>query len=284
MLNIIARLFAFGLMAVLGATETTGLGFGEVDLIFPRNGTFEPTTLMPIVFGIQNPAAVNRTYPTLSYGLWSSDLPPSNRTHWTDLAVEKLPDSDSPVSFLLDGIANDLNTENEWDFVWRLRWTNCSKPADGTTFDKELGFVEEPDFAWRAYSLGKSIKFTTKSGGARVNLTSLTTADKCDDMQAFAFNVTETMKAPSGSLKGRKCAVLQTPTPAPFPCKASVAPSAASSISSTLTSRECTAPTPVISCPAKKGGAATNAMNSQMRWWAAGLALLLLSSSGQIYV
>lgn len=278
MLNLKTRLFALSLMATLGATDTTGLGLGEIDLVFPRNGTFEPTSLMPIVFGIQNPAAINRIYPTLSYGLWSSDTALGNRTNWTDLAVEKLSDTESPVSFLLDGIANDLNTENQWEFSWRLRWTNCSTPANGTTFHDEGGLVEESDFAWRPYQLGNSILFTTKSGGAQVNLTSLTSADKCDDMQALAFNVTKTLKAPAGDLDGSKCAVLHTPTPTPAPCKASVAPSAASSISSTLTARECTAATPVISCPAKKGGAVTNEMNPHLRWWATGFVLLLANS------
>ena len=252
-----------------------GLGIGEIDVIFPRNETFELMPLMPVVFAIQNPAAIGRLYPTLSYGLWPADTPPHNQTKWTNLAVEKLPDTESSVSFLLDGIANTLNTESEWEFTWKLRWTNCSTPANGTTFHNEHGLVEEPDFAWRPYWTGKSIHFTTKKGGNQPNLTAISTGDKCDDTQVLAFNVTKTLTAPEGYLEGRKCAVLESPAPTPAPCKVSVAPAAASSISSTLTARECTAATPAISCPAKKGGAAINEASSQLKWWAAGLVLLV---------
>jgi hypothetical protein len=111
MLNIKARLIALSLMANLGAADTAGLGVGEIDVIFPRNETFELMPLMPVVFAIQNPVVIDRLYPTLSYGLWSADTPLYNQTNWTNLAVEKLPDTESSVLFLLDGIANTLNTE-----------------------------------------------------------------------------------------------------------------------------------------------------------------------------
>lgn len=117
MLNIKARLIALSLMANLGAADTAGLCVGEIDVIFPRNETFELMPLMPVVFAIQNPVAIDRLYLTLSYGLWSADTPPHNQTNWTNLAVEKLPDTESSVSFLLNGIANTLNTENEWEFT-----------------------------------------------------------------------------------------------------------------------------------------------------------------------
>jgi hypothetical protein len=52
MLNIKARLIALSLMANLGAADTAGLGVGEIDVIFPRNETFELMHLMPVVFAI----------------------------------------------------------------------------------------------------------------------------------------------------------------------------------------------------------------------------------------
>jgi hypothetical protein len=45
-------------------------------------------------------------------------------------------------------------------------------------------------------------------------------------------------------------------------------------MSSSLTARYCMDPTPVISCPAKKGGAAINEVTFHLRWWAAGVLLV----------
>ncbi|KAJ6086670.1 hypothetical protein N7467_005584 [Penicillium canescens] len=274
MFSIKARAIALSLMMSLGTADTAGLGLGEVDLIFPRNETFAPMTITPIVFGIQNPAVIDGLYPTLSYGLWSADTPPSNQTHMTYLAEEHLPNKTGPVSFLIDSIANTLNTENEWRFVWRLRWTNCSTPDNGTTSENGRGLVETDDFSWRPYEVAHSVLFTTKKGATQLNLTTLTADDKCDDAQALAFHATKTLKAPPSNLWGEKCAVLKSPSPTPTPCKASIAPAAASSMSSSLTARYCMDPTPVISCPAKKGGASINEATSHLRWWFAGVLLV----------
>jgi hypothetical protein len=46
-----------GLMTAGDATATTTLtpGIFEVDLLFPRNETYTPQALMPVVFAMQNP-------------------------------------------------------------------------------------------------------------------------------------------------------------------------------------------------------------------------------------
>lgn len=133
MLSIKARLLTLSRMATQGAANTHGLGVGEIDVIFPRNETFEPMQLMPVVFAVRNPEVIDGLFPTLGYGLWPADTPPHNQTDWTTLASEELPDTNGSVSFLLDSIANTVNTENEWKFVWKLKWANCSLPANGTT-------------------------------------------------------------------------------------------------------------------------------------------------------
>ncbi|CAG8263166.1 unnamed protein product [Penicillium salamii] len=272
MLNLRAQAIALSLMISLGAADTAGLGLGEIDLIFPRHDTFAPMTITPIVFGIQNPAVIDGLYPTLSYGLWSADTPPNNQTHMTYLAEEHLLNKTGPVSFIIDSIANTLNTENEWRFVWKLRWTNCSMPSNGTTSENGRGLVDTDEFSWRPYDVAHSVLFTTKKGANQLNLTTLN--DKCDNTQATAFYTTKTLKAPPSNLWGEKCAVLKSPSPTPAPCKASIAPAAASSISSSLTARYCMDPTPVISCPAKKGGASINTVGSDFSWCLMGALLV----------
>ena len=243
MFDIKKQVLAFSLVASLGIAETTGLGFAEVDLVFPRNGTFGPMTLTPIVFAIQNSAGIDRLYPYITYGLWPVDLPPGNQTLDSFLVQHHLPN----IAFLEGSIANTLNTENDWEFVWRMDWTNCSTSANETTSDGEPKVNLNNPWA------GQSVRFSTKKGANQPNLTALTADDKCGDASALTFNVAKTLEAQSGYYKGEKCAVLASPAPTPTPCKVSVAPAAASSISSTLTAAQCAVPTPGISCPPKKG-------------------------------
>ncbi|KAJ5121106.1 uncharacterized protein N7515_009067 [Penicillium bovifimosum] len=257
---------AVSLMVSLGAADKAVLGVGEVDLIFPRNGTFAPMTITPIVFGIQNPAVIDGLYPILGYGLWTADTSPDNQTDLTYLTDGHLPNKTGPVSFLIDGIANTHNTENQWRFVWRLIWTNCSIPDNETTSELSLGLGD--------HVIAQSLLFTTKKGATPLNLTTLTADDKCNDAQALTFHATTTMPAPLTDARGETCAVLKSPSPTPTPCKASIAPAAASSISSSLTASYCQYPTPVISCPAKRNGAPINEATSHFRWWLAGVLLV----------
>ncbi|CAI7660860.1 unnamed protein product [Penicillium pancosmium] len=266
MFDLKKQVLAFSLMVSLGIAETTGLGFAEVDLVFPRDGIFGLMPLTPIVFVIQNPAAIDRLYPYIDYGLWPVDLPRGNHTLDRMLVQQHLPnttDTTGSVAFLNARIANTLNTENDWEFVWKMDWTNCSTSANETTSDGEPKVNLNNPWA------GQSVRFTTKKGANQPNLTALTADDKCGDASALAFNVTKTLEPQSGYYEGQKCAVLASPAPTPAPCKVSVAPAAASSILSTLTAAQCAAFTPGISCPPKKGAATVNNAASQLIWWAA---------------
>ncbi|KAJ5522071.1 hypothetical protein N7527_006186 [Penicillium freii] len=248
MFNIKARIFALVLGASIGAANTHSLGFGEVDVIFPRNGTFGPMTITPIVFAIQNPEAIDGLYPYISYGL-------------------------CPVSFIQSSIPTTLNTENEWEFVWQMDYTNCSTLANGTTSNDRRGLAEKPEINLNSPWASRSIRFTTKKGANQPNLTALTASDKCGDTSALAFNVTQSLRPQSGYYEEKECAVLESPA-SPTPCKVSISPAAASSMSSSLTARYCLDPTPIISCPAKNGGAAINDVSSRLKWWAAGVLLV----------
>ncbi|KJK66071.1 hypothetical protein P875_00021847 [Aspergillus parasiticus SU-1] len=42
-------------------------GVAEVDLIFPRNESFPPSSLTPIIFAIQNPSLLSSVYPRIRY-------------------------------------------------------------------------------------------------------------------------------------------------------------------------------------------------------------------------
>ncbi|KAJ5415833.1 hypothetical protein N7465_004528 [Penicillium sp. CMV-2018d] len=273
MFSIKARLFALVLGASIGAANTHSLGFGEVDVIFPRNGTFGPMTITPIVFAIQNPEAIDGLYPYISYGLWQADLPPKNQTLDTHVVTSHLQNTTGPVSFIQSSIPTTLDTEDEWEFVWQMDYTNCSTLANGATSNDRRGLAEKPEVNLNSPWASRSIRFTTKKGANQPNLTALTAGDKCGDTSALAFNVTQSLRPQSGYYEEKECAVLESPA-SPTPCKVSISPAAASSMSSSLTARYCLDPTPIISCPAKNGGAAINDVSSRLKWWAAGVLLV----------
>ena len=58
-------LLALGFAAIIGVAAIKGNA--KVDVIFPRNDTFAPTPLMPIVFAVQNPAVAQQLNLRLNY-------------------------------------------------------------------------------------------------------------------------------------------------------------------------------------------------------------------------
>ncbi|KAM0253118.1 hypothetical protein ACHAQJ_007394 [Trichoderma viride] len=88
-----------GVMTAMGDDNVQpNPGIFEVDLLFPRNETYAPNPLMPVVFALQNPtlASVNGLIATIDWELWKGN----NRTsagsitnNSIDLAHENLTSS-----------------------------------------------------------------------------------------------------------------------------------------------------------------------------------------------
>lgn len=279
-----ACLLALSLVVNLATVNATGLGLAEIDLVFPRNDTFEPMQLMPIVFAVKNNPAFQQISPSMTYrvgllhrgkGKNSTFLP------LQPLSTDNLVDNKTETQFVHFGIANQFNTENTWEFGWSMSWSNCSTSDNGTDYDNAHTRNDVDGFHERSYDVYQSIIFTTKKGGRQANLTTLTTDEDCGKTPAFAFDVIQTLTIPTETFPGQsddgapKCALLASPAPIPSPCKASVAPEAASSISSSLISHECTAATPAVSCPPKTDGAVRSL--GQAAWSIAAAAWLLCS-------
>jgi hypothetical protein len=210
-------------------------GIFEVDLLFPRNETYAPNPLMPIVFALQNPtmASVNGLIATVDWELWEGN----NRT-----SAGSVPDGD--IDFpLLNLTASDpllfpfsINTfdypDGSWTFAWSLNIFNCTI-ADGEPHTPE-GFTKIN---------AKSIVFTTSKSGQATDLVAATSADKCAAAESFVFNVTAW---------GAQCGVLG-PSPTANPCAATIGSAAAASISAAATDFAC-APlqrplNPNVTCP-----------------------------------
>ncbi|KAL7916963.1 hypothetical protein ACQKWADRAFT_317683 [Trichoderma austrokoningii] len=131
-------------------------GVFEVDLLFPRNETYAPNPLMPVVFALQNPtlASVNGLIATV---YWEFD------------------------PYL---ISRSINTiaypEGFWTFAWSLRFFNCTETVEGQPQARN-GFTTLN---------AKPTVFTISKSGQATDLTAATSADKCNAAESFAFNVT----------------------------------------------------------------------------------------------
>ncbi|KAJ5852587.1 uncharacterized protein N7529_011972 [Penicillium soppii] len=279
-----ACLLALSLEVNLAAVNATELGLAEIDLVFPRNDTFEPMQLMPIVFAVKNNPAFQQISPSMSYRaglLHRGKGKNSTFLHLQPISTDDLVDNKTETQFVHFGIANQFNTENIWKFGPSMSWSNCSTSDNGADYDNVHTRNDVVGFHERYYDVYQSITFTTRQRGRQANLTTLTTDEGCGKTPAFAFDVIQTLTIPTEFFPGQsdegapKCALLASPAPTPSPCKASVAPEAASSISSSLISHECTAATPAVSCPPKTDGAVRSL--GQAAWWTAAAAWLLCS-------
>lgn len=224
--------------AITGATAATK-GNTEVDVIFPRNDTFAPIPLLPVVFAVQNPAVAQQLnlrlhYRVIPYGH------PNATTDYERVRLNALPGNDTTF-YVHDLVSDMFNKEGTWEFFWKLRWNNCTSTEDeeGRHFSRD---TEEPV---------NSFVFTTSKDGRQPDLVAMSSGDDCGKTQGIGFEVQDVLDVPPplNADMLTSCAHVAVPAPTPTPCSASVPSEAAESISSRITQAACLAATPVVSCP-----------------------------------
>ncbi len=242
-------LLTLGFAASSAAAATKGNA--EVDVIFPRNDTFAPTPLMPVVFAVQNPAVAQQLNLRLNYRV----IPyghPNATTDYQRVRLNALPNNDTTF-YAHDFVSDIFNKEGTWEFFWQLRWNNCTSTDDdeGRHFSRD---TEEPV---------NSFVFTTHQDGSKPDLVAISSGDKCGDTQGIGFEVQDVLDVPPPQNADllTSCAHVAVPAPTPTPCSAAVPSEAAESISSRITQAACLASTPVVSCPAKDNASGRAAIN-----------------------
>jgi hypothetical protein len=101
--------------------------------------------------------------------------------------------------------------------------------------------------------------FTTKASGKEVDLVAATTNRNCSEDEGVAISIAATLSVPYNvdweyNNGNGTCASMASTTPAPTPCQVKFDSIAASSMSSSITSRDCAATRrPGDSCPSDKG-------------------------------
>ncbi|KAL4904080.1 hypothetical protein BDW74DRAFT_155077 [Aspergillus multicolor] len=289
---------ALSLLAGVAAAESEA-NKTEIDLIFPREGTFAPQRDMPVVFAIQNPSAANGLRANFQYGLRVK-----GQTNETKRSYRyQLDDIDIPANettyFSSTSLGTLLNQTGTWEFSWSLYWLNCSTSADSAYNNTEYPWVSgaldgvnqdavEDGFHMSDYQFtANSFSFEIKDGGATVNLTTLSGSDQCGDASGFVLPAIKgTTPFPIHFSEKPKdmdsCAVLDnstltlaSATEAAEPCKVSIGAVAEASILAeskcndiTFSSSGCTDEQP-------KDDAAAGQNHGQAAWLAATLAVIL---------
>jgi hypothetical protein len=216
----------------------------EVDLLFPRNDTYAPTVLMPVVFAIQNsPVAVPLDL-ALEWHLYQ--LTNGNTTAVGNGFITKsyFTASTSGPYYEYSSLYNLTTLEGTWSLLWTLSSVNCTQfPTSDSSI---LGYIQ-----------GNTVIFTTKNGAQATDLVAATADDVCASAESFTFNVTGVENVSVGSGNSvTSCAVVasMSPTSSPNPCAAQLNAAGASSISAALTTSACSLPSSLVSCPAKSAG------------------------------
>lgn len=227
----------------------------EVDLIFPHNDTYAPSTIFPIVFAFQNAALAPTLDPILELSVLQNGDVNSNVNYGPQLDLRNTNFSGSDPYYVYTFLSNINTTSDGTPTPYLLQWQfaagNCSGPAAGTT-NISGGFRT------------KNVFFTIQDQAQTPNLTASAGTSTCSNTSHFAFNVTGTLPVldPAEQYAGHNtCAVFsdEQPMPPGNPCAVQLGSATASSISAAMTATICAGPAPSVSCPSSKKNAAPRA-------------------------
>ncbi|KAF3061280.1 chitinase [Daldinia childiae] len=251
-------------ISVVGAIEFPATL--DVDIIYPRNGTFAPTVLTPIIFAIRNPQLAEPLVLNFQWDIYKGESPLSDGPfsfgskdlQWVDFSNISDP-------YFVYTSTNKLNFEDSWWIRWSVAWGNCSE-SPGTIDPVKTSFSYRNNV----------VEFTTKNGTRPLDLSSVNTADDdtCGNVTdtRVTFNVTGVLDTSFPSRYGGRetCAVLasssnSTAPPPTRTCGAEVGASAASSILAAITSQACAgfATNPNVACPTESPSSAARGKGAQ---------------------
>lgn len=230
------------------ASATTFPSTVEVDLVFPHNDSYAPSTIFPIVFAFQNAALAPTLDPGFELSILQNGDVNSNVTYSPQLDLRNTNFSGSDPYYVYTFLSNINTTSDGNPTPYLLQWQfgagNCSGPASGTS-NITGGFRT------------MNVFFTIQNGAQVPDLTASADTSTCSNISHFAFNVTDTLPVldPGEKYDGRNtCAVLsdEQPMPSGNPCAVQVGSATASSISAAMTATICAGPSPSVSCPPSK--------------------------------
>ncbi|KAK4038346.1 hypothetical protein C8A01DRAFT_17577 [Parachaetomium inaequale] len=212
----------------------------EFDLVFPRNDTYAPAPVFPVVFAVQNlpEAAVSSSL----YLDWYLTRAQGEYLETGRVDFDRVNASSNPYFVVgWTGKINSTESADTYTLLWSFRHPNCSLGMFGSATDFDSS--EYQDF----------ITFTVAAGGKQPDFAA--DRDTCPTRHA-TFEQTGTLPAAGTTWNNYNsardvCGVLATSPPPANPCAAKINDAAASSILAELTTSACAHSPPALSsgCP-----------------------------------
>ena len=241
-------------------------GVVEVDLIFPRNETYAPTAYLPIIFAFQNSHLAQFLDPLIHINAQLVQNANGSTPQWAppeSIDLEQLrwanfTNNDTYFAYPTYQRNNiTFATEGIWQITWTFNWAVCS----------------EDSLANNIFMRNESQHTTTltiRKGAPEVDIVSGTTDKSCSRQVGVAVNITNTLHIPSSAHwegqtdkwegQGDMCASTASSVPTSDPCRVSIDPAAAASISCSITSGSSatnfSTTTSSLTCPEDKKSAA----------------------------
>lgn len=242
----------FLLALLLDATTFDQPQTVELDLTFPRNETYAPSPIFPILWTIQNSLHANPLDIQILYDIANAQTWDGGSGDVLDIGRDKNLSTSDP--YFLSDFSVDLNTEATWMLRYTVLTLLCPKPGSSFMDDEPVSFGDPVQT--------NALYFTTKKRAKQPDLAAAADSDTCAQIPSTTFNITGTMDV-SGydfEMDPDSCASISpsTPSPAPNPCQVQVPSATASSIMAGFTSSVCIFPDPVVSCPPTETATGTN--------------------------
>ncbi|KAM7214752.1 hypothetical protein V8F06_009824 [Rhypophila decipiens] len=224
-----------GLSALSGVVN--GAGVLEFDIVFPRNETYAPTKLFPIVFAVQNPGLAKNIPFLVDWFIRNHTGPEETTFGHTESSLSSANITSDP-HFIYQYY--DLEAEGPYQLFSSANWASCNASSGPVSLLRNSSnFV---------------VNFSIAKDGQSVDLVAATAKDKtCSAEDGIAFNVTdETGQYPAQDrLPAGTCAVFATssPTPTANPCAVQIDTATAASMSASLQATLCKGLNPPADCP-----------------------------------
>ncbi|KAH7260829.1 uncharacterized protein BKA55DRAFT_559837 [Fusarium redolens] len=216
--------------------EPDPTGTLDIDLVFPRNETYNPTPMMPVVFSYRNPKLISVLRPHIMYQFWEYNKFDGRGTGGQIAAPYVNTSSTDDPHFEHHFFRTPFNTEGQWKLVVHFSWFNCYKDPD-----RSFAYLDNNNTI-RMNGTSVSVVFTTTGPSKQVDLNAATSNKNCSAPAGIAIDVRDTLRTPQHERREdydrEFCPVVPSVTKADK-CDVTMGPSAASSVSAAMTSFVC---------------------------------------------
>jgi len=204
-------------------------GITELHQVFPRNETYAPSPLFPVMFAFQNPTIAYSLTPSLSVTLlkWNQSISDWDVNDTTNFHLGEMANaSDSEPFFVHHVFGGNFDTEAYWSLGWSLTWINCTEGEGRYIYPYSGNFHHY-------------VRFTTEEGGREPDLVASSDDSQCSDFPSVTLNITEIGKPYPQSYPGQWCAYFSSVKPDPKPCEVQVSSELQESILASATNVFC---------------------------------------------